>query len=402
VVNLVAVIPIVRIHRRCLAQQGIGDGKSSGPIACAHQAIALELVGALVGSVIGVLGATGGALGEQQRHREVATGRVADDPPGGLVSDQGDGFECIVICCAVCAQVLAELVFGSLCDVQSVLGDLLDAGHARKLRVSGCSENTFPAAGWSNQNLRMPDAIFDDPKLARVYDPLDPDRSDLDVYVDLALELGASSVLDVGCGTGTFAWMLAARGIQVTAVDPARASLDVARAKASADAVRWLFGDATTLPPMRVDAAFMTGNVAQVFLTDDAWSSTLRGISGALRPQGQLVFETRDPARRAWEQWTPDRTRVVVDVPNIGVVESWAEVTAVDGPLVTFRSITAFRREGTEIESTSTLRFRERSEIEDSLVRAGYELIEVRDAPDRPGNEFVFVSRSARGRAKQI
>lgn len=242
----------------------------------------------------------------------------------------------------------------------------------------------------------MPDAIFDDPRLAQVYDPLDPDRSDLDVYVDVAVELGARSVLDVGCGTGTFACMLARRGIHVTAVDPARASLDVARVKPDADAVNWLFGDATTLPPLRVDAAFMTGNVAQVFLADDEWAAMLRGIRRALRPQGVLVFETRDPLRRAWEQWTPQLTRTVVDVPGVGLVESWEEVTAVDGPLVTFRSMTAFRRDNVVLESTSTLRFRERPEIEESLIREGYELIEVRDAPDRPGREFVFLSRRVR------
>jgi SAM-dependent methyltransferase len=242
----------------------------------------------------------------------------------------------------------------------------------------------------------VPDAIFDDPRLAQVYDPLDPDRTDLDVYVDIVIELGAASVLDVGCGTGTFACLLARRGIRVTAVDPARASLDVARAKPDAEAVDWLLGDATTLPPLSVDAAFMTANVAQVFLTDDDWAATLRGIGGALRPRGMLVFETRDPLRRAWEQWTPDLTRTVVDIPGVGVVESWEEVTKVDGSLVTFRSMTAFRRDDVVLESTSTLRFRERSEIEESLVREGYESTEVRDAPDRPGREFVFLSRRAR------
>jgi SAM-dependent methyltransferase len=242
----------------------------------------------------------------------------------------------------------------------------------------------------------MPDAVFDDPRLAQVYDPLDPDRSDLDVYVAMAVELGVSSVLDVGCGTGTFACMLAQRGVAVTAVDPARASLDVAQGKAGADAVQWLHGDATTLPPLQVDAAFMTANVAQVFLTDEEWSATLVGIRRALRPGGHLVFETRDPARRAWEQWTPEQSHVAVDLPGIGIVESWEEVTAVDGPLVTFRSMTAFRREGLEIESWSTLRFRSREEIEVSLADAGYELPEVRDAPDRPSREFVFITRPVR------
>jgi SAM-dependent methyltransferase len=241
----------------------------------------------------------------------------------------------------------------------------------------------------------VPDAIFDDQRLAQVYDPLDPDRSDLGVYVDMVHELGAASVLDVGCGTGTFACMLAQRGIRVTAVDPARASLDVARTKRGAESVNWLRGDATTLPELRVDAAFMTANVAQVFLTDDDWAATLRGIGRALRPDGVLVFETRDPARRAWEQWTPELTRTVVDVPEIGLVESWEELTSVDGQLVTFRSMTVFRRNGLELESMSTLRFRDRSEVEESLAREGFELLEIRDAPDRPGREFVFISRRA-------
>jgi hypothetical protein len=36
----------------------------------------------------------------------------------------------------------------------------------------------------------MADEIFEHPRLAAIYDPLDPDRSDLDVYVAIAEELG--------------------------------------------------------------------------------------------------------------------------------------------------------------------------------------------------------------------
>ncbi|HEX6423414.1 MAG TPA: class I SAM-dependent methyltransferase, partial [Acidimicrobiales bacterium] len=118
----------------------------------------------------------------------------------------------------------------------------------------------------------MVDAIFAEPRLADIYDPLDADRSDLDAYAALVSELGARSVLDVRCGTGTFACLLARRGTEVTGVDPAAASLAVARRKPGADLVRWVEGDATTLPRLRVDLVTMTGNVAQVFLTDEDWA----------------------------------------------------------------------------------------------------------------------------------
>ncbi|HVS50264.1 MAG TPA: class I SAM-dependent methyltransferase, partial [Candidatus Dormibacteraeota bacterium] len=89
----------------------------------------------------------------------------------------------------------------------------------------------------------MADPIFEHPRLAAIYDVLDPDRSDLDVYVAIAEELGAHRVLDVGCGTGTFALRLADRGLEVTGLDPAGASLDVARAKTNSERVRWICGD---------------------------------------------------------------------------------------------------------------------------------------------------------------
>lgn len=239
----------------------------------------------------------------------------------------------------------------------------------------------------------MPDAIFEDPRLAAVYDPLDPDRSDLDAYADIVNEFGGREVLDVGCGTGTFAVMLAARGIRVTGVDPARASLDVARSKPGADAVRWIHGDATALPPLSCDLAFMTGNVAQVFLADQEWLATLRGIRDALRPGGRLVFETRDPAREAWRDWHRDATYQRVEVAGTGFVEEWTEVTRVDLPFVTFDSFVRFESDGELVTSTSTLRFRTREQITDSLVTSGFVLDEVRDAPDRPGREWVFIAR---------
>ncbi len=239
---------------------------------------------------------------------------------------------------------------------------------------------------------RVPDALFTDPRLAAIYDVVDGDRSDLPHYLRLVEELGARSVLDVGCGTGCLALLLAQRDLEVVGLDPAAASLDVARRKPGADRVRWLLGDVSALPPLQVDAVTMTGNVAQVFLEDLEWRVVLEAAFASLRPGGVLVFETRQPQAQAWRGWTPEATRRRLEVRG-DVVETWYELLAEDGPLVTFRGWFRFEQSGETVSSTSTLRFRSLEEVEDSLAANGFTNVAVREAPDRPGLEYVFVAR---------
>lgn len=244
--------------------------------------------------------------------------------------------------------------------------------------------------------LPMVDAIFSERRLANIYDDLDSDRSDLDAYVAMVEEFSARSVLDIGCGTGTLACLLAGRGMEVTAVDPAAASLEVARRKPYADRVRWLAGDAMTLPPLQVDMVTMTGNAAQVFLTDDDLASTLRAARAAMKPAGVLVFEVRNPAREGWREWNREQSRRRLEIPRVGGIETWTELTDVHLPFVSFRMMFVFETDGAVLTSDSTLRFRSRDEIVDSLRRADLIEKEVRDAPDRPGREFVFIAEAAR------
>jgi SAM-dependent methyltransferase len=239
----------------------------------------------------------------------------------------------------------------------------------------------------------MPDAIFAEPRLAEIYDLLDrPDRPDLAPYLAIADEFNAHSVIDLGCGTGVLACRFAVLGNEVVGIDPAAASLDVAKRKAYADRVRWITGTSAQLNGLHADLITMTGNVAQVFTSDEEWMATLRACHDALSPSGRLVFEVRDPAKEAWKGWNREQSHRMIEAPGIGTLECWVELVHVQLPLVSFRHIFVFQTDKRVMTSESTLRFRTRAEIANTLSRAQLAVESVRDASDRPGLEFVFIA----------
>lgn len=238
----------------------------------------------------------------------------------------------------------------------------------------------------------MPDPLFADPRLAGLYDAFDGERDDLPHYVALAQELRARDVLDIGCGTGSFAVLAAAEGFRLTGVDPAEASLDVARAKPGAELVTWYQGEGHTIPQLTVDLVVMTGNVAQVFLTDADWVQALDAVHSRLSPGGWLVYETRRVEDRAWERWAHDADERTVAIAGTGPVHHRREVLSIDLPLVSFQHSFEFP-DGTCVTSPSTLRFRTDDENRHWLAHTGFEVTEVRGAPDRPSRERVYLAR---------
>lgn len=239
----------------------------------------------------------------------------------------------------------------------------------------------------------MPDEIFEHPRLVEIYDAFDGARNDLDHYYKIAEEFEATSLLDIGSGTGCFSCLLAENEFEVTGLEPAKTSLDKAKSKKYADRVHWILGDAKVLPDMQVDMAFMTGNVAQVFLEDQEWEENLKAIKKALKSGGYFVFEVRDPAQQAWKNWTRENTHTERDIPGIGIVEGWCDLESVSGQYVSFVWSYKFHANDEVIQSKSTLRFREKVDIAKSLENVGFEILDIREAPDRPKQEFVFIAR---------
>ena len=160
-------------------------------------------------------------------------------------------------------------------------------------------------------------------------------------------------------------------GYAVIGLDPSAPMLEVARRRPEARGARWIHGPVTTLDVRDGDLVFMAGHVAQFFLTDESWHEALTTIHAALRSDGRLAFETRNPVARAWETCTPDRTRRTMRDPVLGEIETWTEVVDVRGDVVVTTQ-QHYRFAGERLAAQTTLRFRTADEVSRSLLNAGF------------------------------
>ncbi|MEP6624223.1 MAG: class I SAM-dependent methyltransferase [Acidimicrobiia bacterium] len=231
-----------------------------------------------------------------------------------------------------------------------------------------------------------------------MYDAMCPWARDDDFFACVVAESGAAvRVLDLGCGTGRLALGLTAAGHTVTGIDPARASLDAARAKPGAERVTWIEGTSPNASAGAFDVAVMTSHVAQFFLTDDEWMTTLHDLRRALVDGGRLSFDTRDPAARAWERWPIDWNRGV-NLADGRVVRLAVEVTNVDGDVVSHDICYEFP-EGDVLVSSATLRFRSEPALRTCLDNAGFAVEHIfggwdRDAIGHADGEFLVVAQA--------
>jgi SAM-dependent methyltransferase len=175
---------------------------------------------------------------------------------------------------------------------------------------------------------------------------------------------------------------LARQGYHLIGVDPAPAMVDIARRSPHGERVHWIDGDASRLGTPAADLAIMTGHVAQFFLTDEHWHSTLTALRAALRPGGSLAFESRNPEVREWEAWIPEARRSVDD-PTAGPVDWWSEVHDVRDGIVSYTIHYRFVATGEELVSPIKLRFRTEAELTESLDEAGFTVERMYGAWDR-------------------
>lgn len=246
--------------------------------------------------------------------------------------------------------------------------------------------------------LAMHNGEFNLPRLAEIYEVFSRWGASDQFFLDAANETHCSRILDLGCGTGQITVKLADAGHQVTGIDPALASLDVAQRKPGAERVRWIHGLAADAPTGEFDLALMTNHVAQFLTTDEEWAAALAHLRRALVTGGRLLFDSRDPAARGWDAWVPE-DREQAPLPDGRTVENWTEVVDETGELVTFVQHYLFSDSPAELLSRSTLRFRSEATLRTTLEVAGFEIDHLyggwqRELVGRGDGEFIVIARA--------
>src|SRR5215469_130075 len=211
---------------------------------------------------------------------------------------------------------------------------------------------------------------YRDADLVELYEVDNPAGEDHAYYRALADATDAHSIVDLGCGTGLLTRSLAGAGRTVIGVDPSLTMLEYARSQPGSECVTWIHGDASVLAPDGAhDLAICSGN-AIMHVSPEELPSTLRSLAAALRSGATLSFDSRNPAYREWERWTPAAT-YGERVTSAGYLREWLAVTDVGQGHVVFDAHNVFP-DGRDRVYTSTLFFRTADEFRRELNLAGF------------------------------
>jgi ubiquinone/menaquinone biosynthesis C-methylase UbiE len=235
---------------------------------------------------------------------------------------------------------------------------------------------------------------------------------DVAFYVGLAQETGGR-VLELACGTGRIAFVLAERGFDLTGIDISDGMLTLARRKAIdcpaavRDRLTFVQQDMSSLDlPGKFGLVFIPFRSFQHLLTVDLQRKTLDAVARHLEPNGRLALNLFDPRLDLLLDTSPPPPEISVVDPPTGhrfVAEilrtRFDHLAQIRRDLWRYREMDSARKLLDEGTREMALRWTYRHELRHLLELCGFaveaEYSDFAGAPAAYGNELIVVARRA-------
>jgi len=206
-----------------------------------------------------------------------------------------------------------------------------------------------------------------------------------------AHRISGPTMLDVACGTGTLARLMAKRGWRVTGIDASEGMIREAAAKAAATRLHLTFlrqdmRELAIAQPVHLATSFFDS--LNHLLSAPELRETMRRIHASLLPRGWFVFDT-STERCFTTLWTQSET-ITTDGFSIALDNSYdpARKTAVCNVTITVPGEEGAVRLGETVKE----RYYTQDEVAELLAGTGFAL--------RESEDFNFTSNPAIGKLK--
>ncbi len=208
---------------------------------------------------------------------------------------------------------------------------------------------------------------------------------------------GVHSVVDLGCGTGSHAILLAERGYRVVGVDQSPEMLRIADSKSRSRGfeIEWVTGDLKTVNLGEVfDAAILMFAVLGYFTSDDKAAAAFANVARHVRPGGMLCFDVwHGPAVQAQGVHVRSRTVTGADGPLTRTTS--ARLLAKENVCEVHFDVTSEASNSLASRETHRVRYFFRDEIERLLAGAGFEMVSFSAFPEldrqpQPSDWYAF------------
>ena len=238
--------------------------------------------------------------------------------------------------------------------------------------------------------MNTKNAEFQNSILAQIYEDLNTFDEDEAFWLERVSELWINSVVDFWCWSGLFTVRLLGEVDTIVGIEPSWEMLKIARTKDNSEQIQWMKWSTDKLDWIKTDLVLMTSHVSQFLVDDSEWKEFLSKAYESLNIWGYLLFDSKNPLLKPWENYTREKTNRTKET-KFGHVNIQVEVKETVWNIITHSIHYKFIDTWEQYTSDNTLVYKTKEELEKDLLDAWFTISKI--YWDWDGDEYTPLCR---------